>query len=351
MGPFSNRCPRTVIDVARELPFGGRLGDDVLFRPRAKAPPSAGQPWARQKIRAGVIANARSHRNRKNGLHFDSNANLFYAAPQSLEALDRVLAEYAAEGINLLIVDGGDGTIRDVVTAASDVFPELPNMAVIPSGKTNAVALDLGIPKNWSVQAAVAAAHEHRFAARAPIEISRPGTNDPVIRGFLFGAGGFVRATELAQRTHRMGAFDGVAVAWSLAWSITQTLFGGANNVWRKGEYMHFRTCNGRDVQGSFYLLFMSTLERLPLGLKPFGRPRPGLKALAVQAPPARPLLAFGPILMGMESEWLADAGYHRADPDPFDMTLEGEFVLDGEHFPGGELSIRAGKPLYFAVP
>lgn len=303
------------------------------------------------EVRAGVIANARAHRNHKNGLQFEGTEDVLYASPRTRLALERALVDFAAEGVNLLIVDGGDGTVRDVITAAGKVFDEMPKLAVIPSGKTNALAYDLGIPEEWTVEAALEAARADHFATRAPIEIERIGTLEPVLRGFLFGAGGFVRATELAQRTHKWGAFNGVAVGLSLAWSIAQTLFGGAGNAWRRGDRMRIRREDGFEVDRSFYILFLSTLERMPLGLKPFGRPRPGLKGLAVDAPPRSPLLAFGPLLMGSEAAWLDDWGYHRADPGPFELTLDGDFVLDGEQYRGGELAIRAGAPLQFAVP
>ena len=61
-----------------------------------------------------------------------------------------------------------------------------------------------------------------------PVEILRGDDRRPAARGFLLGMGGFVRATELAQSTHRVGAFNGVAVALSLGWSMAQTLFGSS---------------------------------------------------------------------------------------------------------------------------
>ena len=53
------------------------------------------------------------------------------------------------------------------------------------------------------------------------------------LRGFLFGTGAFVSATALAQRTHRVGAFHGVAVTLALGWAVLQTIFGRATSQWR----------------------------------------------------------------------------------------------------------------------
>src|SRR3546814_14166017 len=87
----------------------------------------------------------------------------------------------------------------------------MPRRAILPSGKTNALALDLGVPLDWAVADVVEAAVRGQFVRRAPIEIYRDGADQPDVRGFLFGAGAFVRATKVAQRTHRFGAFNGLA--------------------------------------------------------------------------------------------------------------------------------------------
>src|SRR3546814_5568800 len=106
-----------------------------------------------------------------------------------------------------------------------------------------------------SVADVVEAAARGQFVRRAPIEIYRDGADQPDVRGFLFGAGAFVRATKVAQRTHRFGAFNGLAVGLSLALGIAQTLFGTATNPWRVGERMRLKTDGDRRVDRSFYLL------------------------------------------------------------------------------------------------
>jgi len=303
--------------------------------------------------RVAVLTNPRSHRNKRTGVSAPPPelAGLV-EMPRSQGDLAVALARFAAAGIDLLVIDGGDGTVRDVITAAPAFFGEsLPRIAIVPSGKTNALAIDLGLPADWTVRDAILAARAGRFASRAPIEIARADSTDLPVRGFLFGAGGFVRATSLAQRTHRAGAFKGFAVGLSLALAIGQTMFGSRSNSWRAGQRMVIGTQDGRRIDRDFYLLVGTTLERLPLGLRPFGRPRPGLKMLAVDAPPRAMALHVLPLLAGSEAAFLKRAGYHRADPDSFRLTLDGEFILDGEHYSGGELMVRTGAPIDFAVP
>src|SRR3546814_15016806 len=78
-----------------------------------------------------------------------------------------------------LVVDGGDGTVRDVISAAPAAFGDrMPRMAILPSGKTNALALDLGVPLDWAVADVVEAAARGQFVRRAPIEIYRDGRSE-----------------------------------------------------------------------------------------------------------------------------------------------------------------------------
>uniref|UniRef100_UPI0035CC7E4C diacylglycerol/lipid kinase family protein n=1 Tax=uncultured Sphingomonas sp. TaxID=158754 RepID=UPI0035CC7E4C len=307
----------------------------------------------RPDLRVGVISNGKAHRNLTRGAAPPSYLPLAsWTAPATHTELSDALAGFAARDVNVLVVDGGDGTVRDVITEGLRHFPRaFPTMVVVPSGKTNALALDLGIPSDWTIAAALDSIGAGRVKQRNPLEIWRDGASAPDLRGFLFGAGAFVRATGLAQRVHRLGAFDGMAVGLSLASAIAQTFFGGKRNPWRQGEPMRIETADGHNAERAFYIALASTLNRLPLGIKPFGRKRDGLKLLGIDAPPRRMLAAVPALLAGSEAAWLDRAGYHRATADSLHLSLAGGFILDGEFYPGGGLLLKKGAALTFATP
>jgi hypothetical protein len=302
--------------------------------------------------RAGVIHNPKSRHNRGAPAPVGSDAVLV-EAPRGRQALDETLARFAAEKVDLLVLDGGDGTVREVLTRAPRHFRAgMPALAVLPSGKTNALAFDLGAPPGWSIKAALQCAREGRFHTRRPMEVFRAGDSAPLVRGFIFGAGAFVRATDLAQRTHSLGAFEEVAVGLTLGVAVFRTLFGGPRSGWRAGEPMRIALGEAPAHAGDVFLLLASTLERLPLGVQPLGPPDRGrMRSLAVEAPPRRLLSALPKLLSGTETPWLAEAGYHQSVDERIDMALDTSFVLDGETFPGGELSLRLGAPLQFVTP
>jgi hypothetical protein len=348
--PLTRPSPAIAADPAA-LGAARARHDGLVAYPTPTRDDAASRAMPLSPDRVAVISNARSHRNKRTGITPPDELARHVAMPRSPADLAAALADFAARDIDLLVIDGGDGTVRDVITAAPAFFGDsLPRLAIVPSGKTNALAIDLGLPEGWTVRDAILAAGSGRTARRSPVEITRAGDGETPLRGFLFGAGAFVRATRLAQRTHRAGAFKRLAVGLSLTLAIGKTMFGRKSNIWRAGERMAIETDHGA-ADRNFYMVFGATLERLPLGFKPFGPVRPGLKLLAIDAPPKAMALNAPALLAGSESDALREAGYHRKDVTAFRLTLAGEFILDGEHYPGGALHIATGAPIDFVIP
>lgn len=302
-------------------------------------------------MRAGVIRNPKSHRNRRDMAWAAAPEGTLFAKPRTKEALTEALAGFAGQGVDTLVIDGGDGTVRDVLTRLPAAFGERrPLLAVVPSGKTNVLAEDLGVPADWTVEAALQRALERGRArtSRPCVEVlRRDGTERR--RGFIFGTGAYVRATRLAQSAHRMGAFGTASVALTLAASVAQSMAGRSERGWRAGEPMRLALGDDAATDGARFLVIASTLETLPLGLKPFGPVRPGLKTLAIEAPPRRLVAALPPLWTGARPAWLEGAGYVRRDGD-LEVAFEGEYVLDGEAYPAGALSVRQGPVLEFVT-
>lgn len=338
---------RITLSAAGPQPLNGTT------TPIGRRAPQATRPALRsgRPPRIGVIHNARARLNI--GRHLPLvMAGCDHVMPLTHDELHDVLAGFVVNGIDTLIINGGDGTVRDILSALLRDFPAFqPRVAIVPSGKTNALALDLGIAPGWPVTAAIDAVVNGRVAERAPIEVRRDGSDRIECAGFIFGAGAFVKATQTAQQTHRFGAFNGLAVGLSIAAAVGQTIFGGANNQWRRGEPMRIALGAREVFDGPQYLVFASTLERLPLGIRPLGPARPGLKMLRIEAPPPRLALAAPYVLAGADRPWLARSGYHRHDAARIDISLESDFVFDGETFLGGDLSLRLGAPMAFVVP
>jgi diacylglycerol kinase (ATP) len=302
-------------------------------------------------MRVGVVRNPRSHAN-QGRVHAPTPEGVRVVEPATREALKEELARFADEKIDLLVIDGGDGTVRDVLGLTPSTFgDDMPMLAVLPSGKTNVLAIDLGAPRDWRLEEALAAAAspEPRIKIRAPLEV-RFADDRPPLRGFFFGLGALVRATALSKRVNRMGVFQSLSVAVTLAGATVGALFGGARDQWRQGVEVKVAMDGEAQPPGERFVLLATALKRLPFNLKPFGPPREGLKVLDVDAPPQRLLRMVPRVLSGKTRPILEARGYRRRDPAALYASGQFDFVLDGEVFEGGKIALALGAPLRFVV-
>ncbi|USA39241.1 acylglycerol kinase family protein [Pelagerythrobacter marinus] len=322
--------------------------------------PADASPPATETPSVGVIYNPRSHRNRGQDLNLGVRANIFVAQPADIASLREALARFAARGIDYLVINGGDGTVRDVLTAGVPVFGRAwPDLAVLPKGKTNALNVDLGAPPGWTIGEAIAAWPRARRIARRPLLVEPLDREGAPMLGFIFGAGAYTLGIRAGQDAHRLGAFDSLAVGVTAAWGMLQALLGTDRNAWRRGVDMAIalgperqpmpRTAVGDPARRHFMLA--STLERFPAGLKVFGELVEGLKLLVVDHPRRRLLLSMPAALTGRGPARLEQWGLHRLGADPVEIAVADEIILDGEAFPAGRYRLSSGPELRFLVP
>ena len=309
----------------------------------------------------GIIRNPRSHRNKGVAPEMAECSNILTETPRTREDLYLTLDGFARRGIDYLVVDGGDGTVRDVLSCGADIFGEdWPALIVLPKGKTNALTVDLGLPNHWSLAEALAAAHRGDTVTRRPLRISPVGAAGPCVQGFILGTGAFSIATEAGQEAHRRGAFNSFAVGLTVLWGVAQTLFGRQGNPWRQCTPTRIIDREtGRDLphpgpgrSDERFMTVATTFEKFPLGARPFGRhPAPGLK-LAVIDWPVRWIIALLPmVLFGLYGRFLARRGTQRFHTGALELDIGGAFILDGEAFPAGRYVLDEGPQLTFVVP
>lgn len=325
----------------------------VRARPLRRVP-------ARGAPLVGIVRNPRSHRNRARAPELADCANILVETPRTHAALRETLAGFAERGIDYLAVDGGDGTVRDVLTCGMGVFgDDWPPLVVLPKGKTNALVVDLGLPNEWKLPEAMQAIGRGKTIVRRPLNIALPGDGGQQVQGFILGAGAFARGTQMGQQAHRWGAFNSFAVGLIIVWCLMQALLASAANAWRKGTAMRLRDGDdGSELPHSRhgnpderFVMVASTLERFPLGIRPFGKARAGLKLAIIDAP-LRSVLALLPVVMtGLDRPFMRRVGLHRIDVETLDLELGDRFILDGEYFPAGRYRLRQGPELRFVVP
>lgn len=308
----------------------------------------------------GVIRNQRSHRNAGGAQPaITARATLLVEAPTRRGELLAILRKFAEQRIDYLVVDGGDGTVRDVLTCGSAVFGHVwPRLIVLPSGKTNALAADLSLPADWSLDRALACAAEGRGVRRRPLMVAEADNPQARVVGFALGAGLYTRAVALGQRAHRHGAFNAAVVVLTALWTVLQALFGSADNPYRRSTPMRLSDAAGRALPhapGSAaderFMLFASTLERFPGGVRPFRKLGGTLRLAVVDRARAGVLLRIPLVMAGLIGGGSARRGYHLLGGQEFGAELGEQFILDGEAFPPGRYRISLGPQLIFVTP
>lgn len=314
----------------------------------------------------GVIYNPLSHRNKGQDLENVSHPNITIVQPRKRGDIVEALTNFKAKGVNYLIINGGDGTVRDVLTRGHSIFGnEWPEIAVLPKGKTNALNVDLGAPNDWSLCAAIEGYATARRIIRRPMVVTQHSTDDDskvwkgAKLGFILGLGGYRHGVHAGQGAHKLGAFNGLAVTLASAWGLFQAVFGRNSNPWRRGVEMTLKLLpsgeelphSGGGYEGRRSLLLASTLNRFPAGLKLFGNLGAGLKITVMDYPRRLILAAMPGILYGFGPRDLLPYGVHQVQADGFEMTTGDPFILDGEEYAAGVYSISEGPDLAFVVP
>ena len=329
--------------------------------------PEVGRPVARPSLAPsprrsvpliGVIRNLRSHRAGAFP-EWSGQATLIVESPARREELQEVLERFADRGVDYIAIAGGDGTVRDVLTCGAGIFGEIwPPLILLPNGKTNALALDLGLSQQWSLPEAIEAARAGRTEQRRPLVVAQRDNADARVQGFVFGGGAYTAAIQLGQHTHSKGAFNNLGVAITAVWSVGQAILGRAGNMWRrgtpmrvvdeeKGELPH----SGIGRRDERYLVFVSTLGLFPAGLRPFRDIKSGLRVALLDSSHRGLMLRLPLIFRGKVSEGMRRLGYHVFGAEALQIDIGDSFILDGEAFPPGRYRLSLGPKLRFVVP
>lgn len=310
-------------------------------------------------VRVGVIFNRRSHQNMVESRECDDRSNVTIVYPETRLDIARALADFAEQGIDLLVISGGDGTVRDVLTMGGPLFGRhWPKLAVLPKGKTNALNVDLGSPADWTLAEAIDAYTAGRIVKRRPLAVRSADNDDPPMLGFIFGAGAFALGVDAGQDAHRIGFFNSLAVGMTSAWGLTQTLFGSDSNQWRRGAAMELVSLpDGKPMPRSRHgdparrnLILASTLKTMPLDIALFGKGQKNIRLAVLDHPRRRVMFSVPAILAGWHPRWLANAGFHHLSAEGFAITLDSSFILDGEHFEPGRYIVEQGPELTFVA-
>lgn len=293
----------------------------------------------------GVLINTQSGRNRSGTTALDtllaSRVDIPVQRPATPAATASSLASLANEGVNVLAVCGGDGTVQqvlNVILSPASPFVQAPTLAILPGGTTNMIAHDLNEGSRPVAVLETILKHldgktlQTRLTSRPVIRLSGGDAISPAY-GLFFGAAGIYEATMSNRRSiDRLGVRDG---------------FGPGLRLFA----ILFKVATGRDpfpqtpmrimLDGQAYgekavvVLLASTMNNLSMGLKPFwGQGKGGIRLTLVLEASRSILRAVWLALRSRPHSLLTpDNGYDSLNADRIELAFEGSCVLDGESF------------------
>jgi hypothetical protein len=308
--------------------------------------------------RIGLISNPKSQQNRR-GLSIieqaAKGAGIEHRVLGDMTDLLPALQDLAADNIELLVVNGGDGTLQAVLTAVLEdrPFDSLPLLAVLPRGMTNMSADDVGL-KGKPDQALTRLAELWRSRSPAPGIVSRNVLriekipNSPVQRGMFFGAGGITRAIEYCQtKVHPWRIEADWASGLTLMGLLASWMLHGGRSEVVTGQTIHVSLDNAAASSEELLLALATTLDRLVMKSKPFwhqkGEP---LRYTAIAYPPQHLLRSARKVLYGGNERDLPATCYKSRGAHSIRLRFEGYFTLDGQMF-----DAPADEPLVISAP
>lgn len=285
---------------------------------------------------------------------------IFHYEVEHVDQIGDALTSIARVRPKMLVINGGDGTVQAALTAIhnGNHFGDAPPpMAVIPSGKTNLIALDLGVHGDpvtalgRLVQLAEGDLDQH-LVARELIALSKGGSERPVIGMFLGGAGLADTMLYCRNKIYPLGLPNAISHGITAIALLFRMLSGlRANFLPPKASPLHVSTSSAGSLTGRFTVLIVTTLEKLLLSNSITGEGRRPLKLVAIEERPSSVLRALlAAATGGYKGGKMRGVHFEEAD----EITIEGDssnVILDGETFSaecGSPIRLRPTLPLSF---
>jgi diacylglycerol kinase (ATP) len=319
----------------------------------------------RRKTRVGILSNPLSGGNRK-GLApvreiLVGRPDICHREVQTPADVASALADFSRSEVEVLAVNGGDGTIQATLTALFHrrPFERMPLLAILRAGTDSVIARDVGLrgSKERGLRALLGwmkTGDRGRgvLVQRPVLRVQTRPEHEPRY-GMSFGAGAVYQGILFCRRNvHTLGLHGDIAPGLTLL----RFLLAAARGKGRFGAPVPMLI--GLDGQPAEHLnclvVFAGTLEHLFLGLRPYwGTEAAPLHFTAVSANPAHLLRALPSLLRGRRGRYgTRENGYISHNVREVRLTFHDGYTLDGELYrpdpQRGPIQVRHGGEALF---
>ena len=302
----------------------------------------------------GVITNPRARKNARNPARIERLRQILghkgvFRETQTPEEISETAREFRRGEIDILVIDGGDGTLHHTLSAFIPIYngTDLPPIVILRGGTMNTIANSLGIK---GLSEAVLQRIVSIARGRAPFGIVRANTlkvNDRY--GFIFGLGFPVSLLKAYYRGKGRGTGKTIRVLLKILFSTLEKEGADSNffhpfeaDIWLDGEKLPI---------GRYTAFLGSTVKGVGLGFKPTRRAgqKEGLfQLLCLDMGPKRMGLNALKVLLGMElrDSKLFDRMATRSViklEKPTDMQIDGEIFKNQK-----EIRLHVGPGIRF---
>lgn len=292
----------------------------------------------------GLISNATSGRNRKQlpaiSAITAAYAHVHHCVTHSAHELDAVLKGFAKQPIDILAINGGDGTFDAVISCALNqrYFTTMPAIVLLPGGTANMLVGDIGtrgsLPK--LVKRLCERPHAYlsqRSSCQRDLLRVHAHPNAQPTYGMCFSAGIITQGIAYAQQhIHALGIKEmGPILATArVFWGLMrkEPRFSRPISVALKIDHGTWSATDTNTV------VVISSLQRLLFGLTPFwGQGNGRLQLMRVRHGARywfRVFLSW--LLWRRNSRHLTQKnGYYSCNADCIELRFDGDFSMDGE--------------------
>jgi diacylglycerol kinase family enzyme len=257
---------------------------------------------------------------------------------QTPEDISAALADFARNRVNLLAVNGGDGTVQAVLTHLfhHKPFKTLPMLAVLQSGTTSMTARDVGFSGSrvkslrklfkWGTTAE----GEPQEIQRPVLKVEAPG--HPARYGMFFGAAAIYQGIQyFHSKLNTKGLKGEIGPGLTILRFLWAALSQRSNFIPPVPIAVELDDQPPRQFDS--FVVLVSTLERLFLGLYPYWGSESGpLHYTALRAQPQNLLRALPSILRGRQSSYATPQnGFYSHNAHEIKLNLDSGFTLDGQ--------------------
>lgn len=310
-----------------------------------------------QCLKVGVLTNPRSGGNKKGGRAVSrllvSWPDVMYREAYEPDGICKALSDFSSGGVELLVINGGDGTVQAVLTILGNekLFNRPPLFSLLRAGTTSMLPRDVGVagPPVAALQRVLvwskSTNHDLVIQSRSILRVQRDAE---ALYGMFFGAGAICEGIRIFHSKDNPMGWRGQLMPTLTMLRLLLAIFFNRLPPFENNTRIN---CGKVENRADLFV-FISTLDRLFLGMQPYWGTEEGpLRYTAIRQRPKYLLRVLLSLFGSGHCHHASPAnGYSSHNVEKVQLDMEVDFTLDGELYAKGKqpITISSAGPALF---